>query len=227
MLHFARAVAALCLVLVPVGATAAKDPRVVELLFETRHLDLIDRGSEVTYRFEKRGSDERLVGKNQSDELRLGVSSVNGKGERDVVFRVFTGPEARDPQNWPDLTINPLFVWYLDRSVTTFRYLAGGEARFLKRQIQEALRSRANLEEIDYDLNGKSIKAYKITMRPFASDLRNRDKMQGYENTEFTVVVSDQAPGYFIDLKSNFVSSQAAAPSITENITLVGMGEKQ
>lgn len=227
MLHFARAVAALCLVLVPAGAIAAKDPRVVELLFETRHLDLIEKGSEVTYRFEKRGSDERLVGKDQDDELRLGVASVNGKGERDVVFRVFTGEQARDPQNWPDLTINPLFVWYLDRNVTTFRYLAGGDARYLKRRFQAALRDAADLKEIKYDLNGKTINAYKITLRPFAGDLRNRNKMQGYENAEFTVVVSSEAPGYFVDLKSNFVSSQAAAPSITENITLVGMGETQ
>lgn len=227
MLYLARAAAALCLALVPLAAYAAKEQRVVELLFETRHLDLIDKGSEVTYRFEKRGSDERLVGKDHDDELRLGVSSVNGNGERDVVFRVFTGSEARDPQNWPDLTINPLFVWYLDRSVTTFRYLAGGDARYLKVKFQAALREGAKLEEIKYDLNGKTIDAYKVTIRPFAKDWRNQNKMQGFENSRFTIVVSEQAPGYFVDLESDFVSTQSAAPSIKEKVTLVGMGETQ
>lgn len=227
MLHFARAVAVLCLALVPAAAVAAKDQRVVDLLFESRHLDMIDRGSGVTYRFEKTGSDERLVGKNHSDELRLNVRSVNGKGERDVVFHVFTGDQARDPQTWPDLTINPLFVWYLDRSVTTFRYLAGGDNRYLKRKFQAALRETAKVEEIKYDFNGKEVDAYKVTVRPYADDFRNRDKMQGFENTEFTIVVSNEVPGFFVDLTSSFVSTHAAAPSIEEKITLVGMGDAQ
>lgn len=225
MLQFVRAMAALCLALVPVAVSAAGTPRVVELLFETRHLDLIGKGSTVTYRFEKKGSDERLVGKNLTDELRLDVASVNGKGERDVVFHVFSGEEARDPQNWPDLTINPLFIWYLDRAVTNFRYLAGGDSRYLKHKFQAALRDRAKVEEIKYDLRGKSIDAFKVTVRPYADDYRNRGKMQGFENTEFTIVVSKEAPGFFVDLSSNFISTEAAAPSIEEKITLVGMGE--
>lgn len=225
MSHLARAAMALCLALLPAAAVAAKDQRVVEMLFETRHLDLIDKGSEVTYRFEKKGSDERLVGKDQNDELRLGVASVNGNGERDVVFRVFTGDQARDPQNWPDLTINPLFVWYLDRSVKTFRYLAGGDGRYLKARFQAALRETAEMEPIDYDFGGKKIKAHKVTVRPYANDWRNRGKMHGFENAEFIIIVSNEAPGFFVDLESRFVSSQAAAPSIEEKITLVGMGE--
>lgn len=225
MSHFARAIMALCLALLPAAALAANDQAVVKLLFETRHLDLIAKGAEVTYRFEKKGSDERLVGKDQKDELRLGVSSVNGKGERDVVFRVFSGEEARDPQNWPELTINPLFVWYLDRAVTTFQYLAGGNARYLKAKFREALRERAEMEPIDYEFGGKTIKAYKVTVRPYADDWPNRDKMQGFENTEFNIIVSDEAPGYFVNLELHFVSTHAAAPSIEEKITLVGMGE--
>ncbi|AHB50286.1 hypothetical protein W911_13310 [Hyphomicrobium nitrativorans NL23] len=225
MSHFARAIAAVCLALAPVAAIAAGDPRVVELLFESRHLDLIDKGAGVTYRFEKKGSNEQLVGKNLTDELRLNVSSVNGKGERDVVFHVFTGEQARDPQNWPDLTINPLFVWYLDRAVTNFRYLAGGDARYLKRKFQLALRDSAKIQDIKYEFDGKTIDAQKVTIRPYADDVRNKDKMQGFENTEFTVVVSKEVPGFFVDLTSSFVSTQAAAPSIEEKITLVGMGE--
>lgn len=225
MLKFVRAVAVLCLAIVPAAAVAAKDQGVVGLLFESRHLDLIDKGGEVRYRFEKKGSNERLVGKNYTDELRLSVASVNGKGEREVVFHVFTGDQARDPQNWPDLTINPLFIWYLDRAVTNFRYLAGGDNRYLKRKFQMALRDTARVENIKYEFDGKTIDAQRVTVRPYADDLRSKDKMQGFENAEFTVVVSKEVPGFFVDLTSNFVSTQAAAPSIEEKITLVGTGE--
>ena len=112
----------------------------------------------ITYRFEKTGSDERLVGKNYADDIRLGVAKVGEKGEREVVFKVFTGDNARDPQNWPDLTINPLFIWYLDRAVSTFNSLAGGSHMYLKHKIREAL-ANAEAEPIKVDYDGKPIDA--------------------------------------------------------------------
>src|SRR5690606_40612599 len=99
MLSLIRASAALWLAVLPVTAAVAEDQKAAGLLFETRHLDLIDKGEEVTYHFVKTGSDERLVGKDYTDDIRLGVAKVNGNGERDVVFKVFTGDNARDPQN--------------------------------------------------------------------------------------------------------------------------------
>jgi len=221
MLSFIRASLALGLVLLPAAAGAAGEHKAAPILFETRQLDLIDKGSEVTYRFEKTGSDERLVGKDYADDIRLGVSKVNGNGERDVVFKVFTGDHARDPQRWPDLTINPLFIWYLDRAVATFNSLAGGNQMYLKHKIREAL-GNATAEEIKIDYDGRSVDAYRVTIAPFADD-QNVAKMQGFHKTSFTIVVSNQVPGYFVHLQSNFVSAQAAGPELKEQIKVVGM----
>jgi hypothetical protein len=218
-----RASTALCLMLLPMTAVAAGDQKAVNILFETRQLDLIGKGSEVTYRFEKTGSDERLVGKNYADDIRLGVANVKDKGERDVVFKVFTGDNARDPQNWPDLTINPLFIWYLDRAVSTFNSLAGGNQMYAKHKIRESLGS-ASAEEVKVDYNGQSVDGYKIVVTPFADDL-SASKMQGYHKASFTIVVSNQVPGYFVDLQSNFVSTAAAGPELKEHIKVVGIGE--
>ncbi|WP_072392460.1 hypothetical protein [Hyphomicrobium sp. CS1GBMeth3] len=225
MLRFIRASVALGLVLLPAAASAASEHKAAPILFESRQLDLISKGEEVTYRFEKTGSDERLVGKNYADDIRLGVANVGGKGERDVVFKVFTGDQARDPQNWPDLTINPLFIWYLDRTVGTFNSLAGGSQMYLKHKIREALGS-ATAEEVKADYNGQSVDAYKVTIAPFAEDV-SASKMQGFHKSTFTIVVSNQVPGYFVHLQSNFVSTQAAGPELKEEIKVVGLaGEK-
>jgi hypothetical protein len=226
MFRFARtSLALLCLALLPAGALAAGDQKAAEILFETRHLDLIDKGSEVTYRFERVGSNARLVGENYTDDIRLGVTTVNEKGERDVVFKVFTGDHARDPQNWPELTINPIFVWYLDRAVSTLASLAGSDnSMYFKARFREALRDKAGLEQIKYDYNGKSVDAFKVTVAPFVDD-PNASKMAGFQNSLFTIVVSNQVPGYFVDLQSNYVSKEAAAPKLDEHIKLVGMGE--
>lgn len=221
MLSFIRASIALALVLLPAAASAAGEREAAPVLFESRQLDLIGKDEEVTYHFERKGSDERLVGKSYADDIRLGVSKVNGSGERDVVFKVFSGDQARDPQSWPDLTINPLFIWYLDRSVATFNSLAGGNQMYLKHKFREAL-GKATAEEIKIDYDGRSVNAYKIVVAPFADD-RSAAKMQGFHKASFTIIVSDQVPGYFAELLADFVSTNAAGPELREQIKVVGM----
>lgn len=221
MLSFIRASIALGLVLLPAAASAAGEREAAPVLFESRQLDLIGKDEEVTYHFERKGSDERLVGKSYVDDIRLGVSKVNGNGERDVVFKVFSGDQARDPQNWPDLTINPLFIWYLDRSIATFNSLAGGNQMYLKHKFREAL-GKATAEEIKIDYDGRSVNAYKIVVAPFADDL-SAAKMQGFHKASFTIIVSDQVPGYFAELLADYVSTNAAGPELREQIKVVGM----
>lgn len=223
MSTFARVSAALWLAALFPTAALAAEKSAAPILFETRQLDLIEKGREVTYSFEKVGSDERLVGKNYSDELRLGVASIDAKGGRDVVFKVFTGDNARDPQNWPELTINPLFIWYLDRTVSTINALAGGSQMYFKHKIREAL-GNAKAEEIKVDYEGQQVDGYKLSVMPFADD-PNSSKMQGFHKTALTIVVSDKVPGYFVDLKTDFVSTQAAGPELKEHIKIVGLGD--
>jgi hypothetical protein len=206
---------------------AATDPTVVHTLFETRQLDLIDKGREVVYRFDRKVSDERLLGKGYADDIKLGVKNVGEKGEREVEFKAFTGEQAREPTSWPDLTINPLFIWYLERAVSSFNSLAGGNQMYIKGTFRAALADKAQIEPTKIDLNGKSIDGYKITVTPFADD-KNAGKMQGYEKSRFTMLVSKDAPGYFVDLQSTFESTAAAAPKLEERISLVGLaGDKQ
>lgn len=247
MSKFVRGLAALCLAVVPAPAfatgdakvaapatspattpepeTPAKgDSKIVDLLFQSRHLDLTSKGSVVTYRFEKSGSDERLVGKNYTDDIALAIDRAKDNGQRDVVLKIFTGESARDPQAYPDMTINPLFAWYLNRAVNTFNSLAGGNPMYAKHMIRSSFRDKAHLEEIKFDYNGKQVDAYKVSVAPFADD-QNASKMQGFENTTLTVIVSNQVPGYFVDLLASYNSTQAAGPKLEEHIKLVGMGE--
>lgn len=223
MFRFASLSAALCLILMPIAAQAAGEQKAAPILFETRQLDLINKDAEVTYRFEKKGSDERLVGKDYADDIRLSVKSVDDKGARHVVFKIFTGENARDPQDWPDLTINPLFIWYLDRAVSTFNSLAGGSQMYLKHKIRESLAS-AEAEPIKIDYDGKQVDAFKVAIAPFAED-PSASKMQGFHKSVFTIIVSNQVPGYFVDLESNYVSSQAAGPELREQVKVVSMGD--
>ncbi len=218
------AVTALALLAMPGAGFATAEPNTVQVLFESRQLDQMGPGAQVTYKFERKVSNEKLLGPAYSDQIKVGVVKVNEKGEREVVFQAFTGEQARDPSNWPDLTINPIFIWYLERAVSTFGQLAGGTQQYLKHKFREALRDKAAIESIKFNYNGKEVNAYKITTTPYADD-PNSLKMEGFQNSRFTIVVSDEVPGYFADLVSQFESKNAAAPSLEEHISLLGMGE--
>jgi hypothetical protein len=203
---------------------AAGEPTAVNVLFESRHLDQVTKGSEVTYRFERKVSDEKLLGPGFADDIKLDVTKIGGNGEREVLFKVFTGEHARDPSSWPDLTINPIFIWYLDRAVAAYGQLSGGSHPYLKQKFREALRDKAQIEAINFGYNGKDVAAYRVTVTPYAGD-PNSQSMQGFEGSRFTIVVSDDVPGYFVDMVSAFESKSAAAPRLEEHISLVGMGE--
>jgi len=220
------ALAAALLGSAPASLSAAGEPNAVKVLFESRHLDQMNQGSEVTYRFERKVSDERVLGAAQADDIKIGVDKVNSKGERDVVLRVFTGEHARDPWSLPELTVNPIFLWYLDRAVQNFGTLAGGEPQYLKHKFKEALRESAEVEAIKFTSNGKDVDAYRVTVRPYAND-PSSIKMQGFEGAKFTVVVSNEVPGYFVDLVSSYESKAAAGPKLEEHISFVSMGENK
>jgi hypothetical protein len=210
----------------PVAPAAAAPDKLTaaQTLFETRQLDLVDKGREVTYHFDRTVSDERLLGKAYADNIIVGVKNVGEKGEREVEFKAFSGQYARDPTSWPDLTINPIFIWYLERAVSNFNTLAGGNQMYLKGQFRAALADKAVIEPTKIDLNGKSIDGYKITVRPYADDT-HAPQMQGYAGSTFTMVVSKDAPGYFVNLVATYESSTAAAPKLEEKISLVGLAE--
>jgi hypothetical protein len=215
--------AALLLAVLPASVLAEK-PQAV--LFDAKHLDLVGKDDEVTYRFERKPSSETLLGKAFTDDIKLAVTKVNDKGERDVVLKIFTGEQARDPSSITELTINPLMIWYFERSVKTFAQLAGGNYNYLKKKLLDTLQDAADAEPIKIDYNGKSIDAFRIAVRPYAEDASS-SKMQGYEGTKFTMVVSKDAPGYIVDLLTEFDTKSATAPSLKEHITLVGIGESK
>lgn len=228
--YMSRLVSGLLAVLAATAAVqspaAAQDDRAAKAVFETRHLELIPAGSEITYRFEKKGSDERLVGKNYEDDIRLGVTKVAGDGKRDITFKVFTGENARDPQAWPDFTINPLFIWYLDRSVETMAALAGGNQNYFKQRVRETFAKGTAVEDMKVDYEGKQVAALKIELVPFATDT-NTKKMQGFENTKFTIIVSPEIPGYFYDLNTAFKSTAAAGPNVDLHIKMATLGPQK
>ena len=224
MLRIVRAlVPAVVMVLAaPLSATmaAAENYEAADLIFKERHLDLVGKGTGVAYKFEHKVSDEKLMGKPFTDDIKLAVTDVNAEGQRILDVTVFTGERQRPIQNYDGLTINPVFIWFLDKCVENFRTVAGGKQPYLKGRMRDSFVDKPKLEDVKVEFGGKTIDAKKITIVPFATD-PNKHKMQGFENSTFTFILSKDIPGYFYELTADFFSSQPGSGKLNDRLTLV------
>lgn len=213
-------VAVLTLVVPSVVVATAEQPKPVDLIFNTRHLDLIGKGDGVKYKFEHAVTDEKLMGKPFADDIKLEVSEVNGDGQRNLDVTVFTGDRQRPVQNYDGLTINPVFIWFLDKCVENYRLVSGGKQPYLKGRMRDAFIDKAEVEPAKLEFGGKTVDGYKVTIAPFATD-PNKHKMQGFENSKFTFVLSKEIPGYFYELSSEIFSSQAGTGKMQDRLVLM------
>ncbi|MBA4132627.1 MAG: hypothetical protein C0519_14530 [Hyphomicrobium sp.] len=202
------------------GPAAADQYEAADLIFKSRHLDLVPKGTGVAYKFEHTVSDEKLMGKPFTDDVKIAVTDVNAEGQRVLDVTVFTGERQRPVQNYDGLTINPVFIWFLDKSVENFRTVAGGKQPYLKGRMKEAFVEKPKLEDVKVEFGGKTIDAKKVTIEPFVND-PNKHKMQGYENSKFSFVMSKDIPGYFYEMNADFLSTQAGTGKLSDRLSLV------
>lgn len=205
---------------VPPPATS-NQPTAINVIFDHKHLSNVDQGTSLGYHFDRTPSDPKLLGEKFSDEITMKVTGIRPTGEKDVDLQIYTGERARELQNIPSVTINPMFIVYFDMSVNTLKQLTGAKYGYLKATFSDGFRDKAKIEPVKLDYKGKSIDAYRITMAPYVGDpLANT--MQGYDVSKFILVVSDQIPGEVAQLTSVYESSLKEAPKLEERITLDG-----
>lgn len=205
-----------------VASAAAEQPTVVDLIFNQRHLDLISKGAQAKYKFERKVNDEKLMGQPFSDDITLDVTEAKDQS-RDVVVTVFSGARQRPAQSYESLTVNPVFIWYLDKVVENYGLVAGGKQPYLKGRVREAFVEKAKLTPVQIDYNGKKVDGYTISMVPFEGD-PNVSKMQGFEKSVLNMTISKDIPGYFQSMEMDIFSSQAGTGKIKDHIEFVGTG---
>ena len=216
---------ALTLLLVLASWPSQAQEQPVDILFMRPHLSSLPAGAELTYRLERSSSDTARLGEPFSDDIKLVVRSVAASGGRDIDLRIFTGERAREVNAITDLTGNPVLVIFLDRAVSNMVRLTGGNAPYFKNRLRSALRDKATGATIKAEFEGKTLDATRIVVRPFADDA-NAERMLGYQGSQFEFVVSDDAPGMLLDMKSSFVSTLVDAPKLEEHIFLRSSGTR-
>ena len=204
----------------PPPATGAQ-PTPLDVIFEHKHLANVDQGTALGYRFNRIVSNPEILGQPFSDEITMKVVGIRPTGEKDVDLQIYTGERARELQKIPSVTINPMFVVYFDMSVSTLKQLTGAKYGYLKATFSDGFKDKAKIEPVKLDYKGKTIDGYRVTMAPYVGDPQ-ASKMQGYDVSKFTLVVSKEVPGEVVQLSSVYESTLKTAPKLEERITLEG-----
>lgn len=206
-----------------VAAVAADPPKATDMIFEHKHLSNTEAGQEIKYKFNRTVTDAKLLGQPFSDQVTMKVVDAKPTGERDVDLQIYSGDRARDLQRLPKLTINPVFNVYFAQGVSSYGMLAGGQMNYLQRAFSLGFKDKAKVEPVKVDYKGKTVDAYHISMAPYLGD-PNESKMQGWEKSQYDMIVSEHVPGEIIELKATYTNKYREQDlKLVENYTLDGV----
>lgn len=210
-------------VLIAGAATAAGSlPEPLTILFERAHLSNMEQGAETIYHFERIPSDPKILGAGFKDDITLKIDEVQPSGKRNITLQIYSGDRARNLQKITDMTGNPLLVVFLDSAVAGYRTVAGGDSGYLKNQFKIGLRNGAKIEAVKIDYKGKTVDGYRVSVTPYIDD-PNAVKMQGYNESKFTLTLSEAIPGEFAQMTSVYESTLKGSPRLEERTTLDGV----
>lgn len=205
-------------------AARSETPSAVDMLFEQKHIAGVSPGTELVYKFERKPSNEAVLGKAFSDDIKVKIESDSPDGKKNVVLQIYTGERARDPHRITGMDGNPMLVVYLDNAVAHFRDLAGGDRAYLKNKFSSDIGKSGKLEPATITYKGEQIAGYRLSVTPYLNDPA-RLKMRGYEGATFSIVLSDKIPGYFAKMVSSYTNTNKDGPTLEETTTLDGVGE--
>lgn len=205
------------------AAAAAPAPAATAVLFDAAHLKNMKAGEEAIYNFERNGSDQKLLGENFKDTIRVKVDEVADDATRTVSVDVFTADRARPTQHIAGMTGNPLLVVFLDRAISNFASLAGGSRPYLKNRFKQQLATASTVEPVVIDYKGQKIEGYRVKVSPFVGD-PSALKMQGYDGSSFEIVVSEKLPGHFAETRAVYSAPTDGSLKLDERTVLDGVG---
>ncbi len=214
-----------CFVLlhVPLSTNAQEDAvefsRAETLLWLTDQLKNIERPVEFTYEFERSGTFEPGF----KDTVRFVVEDVKDDGMKTASLEFFTGERTFDVPSVESTNVNPVLKIYLQGDVYEMNRLTDTDGkskerwRYFQRRIKFALAESAVVKEIKVLFGGKEYAAKEVSFSPYTNDPK-RALFEQFADKTYTVVVSDELPGYLYSIKTVVPGSRPDSPALIEEV---------
>jgi len=204
---------------VPTGAFGGTDSAVAEepvseaerLLWMSDQITAVPAGTLLRYRYDAHAIDEDPI----QDEVDLEIIGVNEDGSRSASIYFFTGDRNRHVEPFERARGNPVLGVYLQEDVYQMGELTGGNWRYFHRKVKKALAHDATIEDIQVEFEGRQVAARRVTFVPFQYDER-RDHFEDSAEKRYSIVVSDQVPGFLYEVHTLIPAREAGAPPLRE-----------
>ncbi|RXF74593.1 hypothetical protein [Hansschlegelia zhihuaiae] len=197
------------------GAAAAA-PAIVDLVFYAPHFAKVENGSTITYHFVRRAEDPKLE-PSFEDEVKVKVGPEGA--ENSVIINAFTGARALSMPNMSK-TGNPVIVALMEQDVTEMHKLLGGSPFYFRNRMRQAMSGETPAEPIKLEYDGKIVDGWKVTLKPFGDDLKNRGKLGEFAERTYELTFSEAVPGGLYTLKTVTPKAGGAGAILVEELTV-------
>lgn len=188
--------AALWFQAVPLLAASTDGAETYDLLFKDGTLDNIGSDATLVYR-----RDVLNILKPETAERDTGSIALQLEpGERMTAKLEFrTDDGYRGLGTFPASVGNPMIMVFYETVVRDMAETAGGSPFYIRNRVKDSLIQDAEIEVGEELVNGRTIQTRTIRLYPFADD-PNRERMQGFGDLELSVTMSDELPGWYVEL---------------------------
>ncbi len=194
------------------------------VLFDSAHLDNIDKPGVLTYDYAK----ESVVDDSREDTIKVAVSNIRNTGRRDLAFEFFTGKHKRPYESMENQRGNGVFVLFLEYDIHEMNRLTGGEWRYFQRKIRWAFAQGAKKKQVDINYNGKSVKGTQYIVQPYVDDPKNQ-RYKLYAGKYYIFTLSEEIPGEIYQIRTVVPDgeswSEGEPTLVDESITFAGFNE--
>lgn len=188
--------ALLCALAAPVNAAMIEGNALYETLFKTGTLEGVATGSQLVY--ERTVSNTALPDAATRDTGNVILTLEQGDAlMANLEFR--QQEKHRGLGSFPASIGNPMIMYFAETVARDMAETAGGSPFYIRNRLKESLISAADLTEGQQQMDGTDIAVKTVVLRPFAKD-PNRGRMNGFEDLELTIAMSDTVPGYYLTM---------------------------
>jgi hypothetical protein len=194
------------------------------VLFDSAHLDNIEKPGVITYQYSK----DSVVDDSREDTIKVSVSNIRNTGRRDLAYEFFTGKHKRPYESMENQRGNGVFVLFLEFDVHEMKRLTGGEWRYFQRKLRWAFAEGADKKEVDINYKGKTVKGTQYIVQPYVNDPKN-SRYKLYAGKYYIFTVSEAIPGEIYQVRTVVPDGdewEEGAPTLVdESITFAGYNE--
>lgn len=207
------------------GAVDAEEAEFSEAetrVWMTDQLDAVSGAMKITYSFVKSGTFEAGF----EDTVTFLIEKINPDGTKAASLEFFSGERRFPVPAVESTTVNPVIKVYMQGDVYEMNRLTDRDGsarerwRYFQRRIKLALAETAVVEPRTFEFDGRQWQGHEIRFQPYVDDPK-RDQFERFANKTYSIVVSDDLPGYVYRIET-FVPGEgdASEPLVREVLQL-------